>query len=270
MRTTKLMISKVLLGVGFLMALACAKPSRIPTQPGTAATLKVMSFNVNFGLDGDADSLAAIRNADSDIVLLQETTAVWEQHIRRHLGDIYPHMAFRQCCGAGGLAILSKGRLLEDEYLQASAKGGWFPAWRHVVETPVGRVQALNVHLRPAISRGGSVFRGYFSTPSVRRKEIDAFVASLDDTLPTIVAGDFNEDSDGDAVQFLRKKGLRSALPEFRPGADTWRWQTSVGTIHSQLDHIAYDPRLMPLDAVVVKRGHSDHWPIVATFVRAK
>jgi endonuclease/exonuclease/phosphatase (EEP) superfamily protein YafD len=229
-----------------------------------------MSFNVNFGLRGDADSIQAIREADADLVLLQETTPAWEKQIRAQLGHLYPFMAFRDCCRAGGLAILSKGPLLESEYFKARTEDkGWFPAWRHVVQTPLGRVQTLNVHLRPAISEGGSVLRGYFSTPEVRRKEIDAFWKQLEGSMPTIIAGDFNESDSGDALQFLRKRGLRSALPEFSPSADTWRWQTSVGTIHSQLDHIAYDPRLVPISALVVKEGHSDHWPIIATFVRA-
>jgi endonuclease/exonuclease/phosphatase (EEP) superfamily protein YafD len=230
-----------------------------------------MTFNVNFGLNGDADSIAAIRDSGADLVLLQETTEAWERQIRDQLGEVYPHMAFRHCCRAGGLAILSKGAIVEDDYLNArSSERGWFPAWRHVVDTQIGRIQTLNVHLRPPISDGGSVVSGYFTTPKVRRKEIDAFFASLDDSLPTVIAGDFNENKDGRAVQYLRKKGLRSALPEFKPSADTWRWKTSVGSVHSQLDHIAYDAQLVPLNANVLKQGRSDHWPVVATFERSQ
>ncbi len=113
------------------------------------------------------------------------------------------------------------------------------------------------------------MIRGYFSTRSVRKKEIRAHVAALDPGIPTVIAGDFNESEDGRAVQFLNKRGLRSALPEFKPGADTWRWTTSVGTVHSQLDHIVYDPHFTPINATVLKQGNSDHWPVVATFVRS-
>ena len=36
-----------------------------------------------------------------------------------------------------------------------------------MLQTAVGRVQVLNVHLRPPLSNGGSVVSGYFSTPSL-------------------------------------------------------------------------------------------------------
>ena len=42
---------------------------------------------------------------------------------------------------------------------------------------------------------------------------------------PVIVAGDFNE-RDGRAIDLLRERGFRSALPEFHGSARTWRWRT--------------------------------------------
>jgi endonuclease/exonuclease/phosphatase (EEP) superfamily protein YafD len=80
------------------------------------------------------------------------------------------------------------------------------------------------------------------------------------------VAGDFNEDRDGRAVGFLVARGMQSALPEFVPHAKTWRWDTSLGQVHSRLDHIVYNRQLVPTDAHVVDGGRSDHLPVVATF----
>jgi endonuclease/exonuclease/phosphatase family metal-dependent hydrolase len=178
-------------------------------------------------------------------------------------------MAFRHCCRAGGLAVLSKFPFEEKEYLDAP-EGGWFPGWRLLVESPLGRLQVLNVHLRPQLSeRGGLVsaaVSGYFSTPPIREAQITEYYAAIDPALPTLIVGDFNETSDGRAVKFLAGKGLRSALPEFKPGEPTWRWKTSLGPITSQLDHIAYNDRLEPLGVEVLARGNSDHLPVVATF----
>ena len=81
--------------------------------------------------------------------------------------------------------------------------------------------------------------------------------------------GDFNESS-GDALEFLAGRGLVSALEEFRPGEPTWRWNTSVGEVTSQLDHLAYDPRLEPLDSWVIQGGRSDHLPVVGVFVLSR
>lgn len=257
-------------GVALLLScalLACGTQARKPEVPAQGrATLRVMTYNVNYGLAGDLTTLDAIRDQDADVILLQETTAAWERFLRTELAQEYPHMEFKHCCGAGGLAVLSRFPFSPQEYIWPP-KPGWFPAWRVVIETSLGTIQALNVHLRPPVSEGGSFVAGYFSTPAIREKEIAAYVKHLDASLPTIVAGDFNESESGKAVGFLQGRGLKTALPEFHPGADTWRWTTSVGTVRSQLDHLVYDhKKLRALDAFVVNQGRSDHLPVVAVF----
>jgi endonuclease/exonuclease/phosphatase (EEP) superfamily protein YafD len=99
----------------------------------------------------------------------------------------------------------------------------------------------------------------------VRVDEISAYVEALDGELPTLIVGDFNEDGDGRAIAFLHRRGMRSALPQFHPRANTWRWTTSVGTVHHQLDHVVYDNRLVPVDATVVPGGGSDHLAVLVT-----
>jgi len=243
---------------------ACAAP-KSPRPPARGEpTLSVLSYNVNYGMAGDPETLAVIRRASADLVLLQETNELWEAAVRSELAALYPHMSFRHCCGAGGLAVLSKTRFSEHEYF--AAPRAWFPAWRLLVETPLGQMQVLNVHLHPPISESGSVVSGYFTTPPVRAGEIEAYAAMLVPDVPTLVVGDFNENDSGRALSFLKQRGFRSALPEFESDAETWRWQTSVGEVNAQLDHIVYDPSLDPLNAVVIEAGRSDHYPVLASF----
>ncbi|HUQ02676.1 MAG TPA: endonuclease/exonuclease/phosphatase family protein [Kofleriaceae bacterium] len=250
----------------------CARggESRPPAADAHGKTLTVMSYNVNFGLEGDASGIEAIRTGGADLVVLQETTAGWERAIRAELRDAYPHMQFRHCCLAGGLAFLSKHPLAEREYV-GPAEGGWFPAWRVIVSAPFGDVQVLAVHLHPPLDEKGSVVSGYFPSKRVRRREIEAFAPLLDKdpTLPALVIGDFNEDERGLALRFLAGRGLVTVLPSFQPDADTWQWQTSLGPVKSRLDHVVADPRLVALDARVINAGRSDHFPVVATFRRA-
>ena len=249
-------------------ALACSGPERAARAPHPGRPhLTVMSYNVNFGIAGDPETLALIEGAGADLVLLQETTPAWEAAIRARLGPRYPFMAFRhsEAWPAGGLAVLSKRPFVDAQLIPSPV--GWFPAWRIVAETPIGPVQALNVHLRPPLSDPSSFARGYFSTRKDRRAEIEAYVERLDRSLPTLVCGDFNEDEDGRAVGFLASRGMSSALPELRPDADTWQWHTSVGPIRSRLDHVVYDrAHLDPLDVRVLEAGSSDHFPLVAIF----
>jgi len=224
-----------------------------------------MTYNVNFGLAGDTATLAAIDCPDCDVVFLQETTPTWEALLRETFSGSFPHMAFRHSGGAGGLAVLSKLPFTDADYLEPPP-GGWFPAWRVVLETALGPVQVLQVHLRPPISDSGSLLKGYFTTSGVRTQSIERFTEALDESVPTLVVGDFNEDEDGDAVKLLLERGMGTALLEFAPDATTWRWDTAVGRISWALDHIVYDPRLTPLSAQVLERGRSDHLPVVAVF----
>jgi endonuclease/exonuclease/phosphatase (EEP) superfamily protein YafD len=249
------------------MVLACAQSARTPAEPLVdQPALRVMSYNVNYGVAGDRPTLDAIRRGQADIVFLQETNVAWERQLRE-LEDVYPHMIFHHAQGAGGYAFLSKFPF-EHRSIEAHPES-WFPAGYAVFETPIGKVQGLNVHLRPPFSDGGSIVAGYFTTPATRQAEIEHFTKDVAADMPLIVAGDFNEDASGGAVRLLEARGLASAVEAFRPGADTWRWNTSVGTISSQLDHVLHSPELQPLNADVRDQGNSDHLPVVATFVAA-
>ncbi len=224
-------------------------------------TLTVVTYNVNFGLAGDHKTLSRLASLTADVVFLQETNAAWERELAG-LRPRYPHMAFRHCCNAGGLAVLSKRPFIEKEYLHPT--DAWFPAWRVVLDTELGPVQVVNVHLRPNISDGGSVLEGLFTTPWIREREIQRYVEMLDRALPTVIVGDFNETAEGLAVQQLYALGMRSALPEVGGRQYTWHWQTSLGRIRKQLDHIVFGKQLEVVTARVALGGRSDHFPVIA------
>ncbi len=255
-----------LIAIAIALLTACATgPTHtarapLPDEPH----LTVMTFNVNYGRAHDPLTIAAVGAGDADIILLQETTPAWEENLREAFSEQYPHIAFHHDGGAGGLAVLSRYPLEHEIY---PATDGWFPAMNLVAETPIGRVQCMSVHLHPPVSESGSVVSGYFSTGSVRRKEMQGYAARLDEALPTIVVGDFNE-GEGDAINQMRDRGFALAVPMFQgEGVPTWRWNTSVGEVTSTLDHVMFKG-IDAIDARVLNAGRSDHLPILVTFVR--
>jgi len=234
--------------------------------------LRVMTYNVNFGIPGDGPTLAAIEGGKADVVFLQEINRAWEQALRAKLGATYPHAAFYPRGGAGGIGVMSRLPIRAQQLISREEDDGWFPALRLVLDTPLGDVQVLVVHLRPPVSDGGSFIAGHFTAPAIHEKEIARFCATLDQALPTLVVGDFNEEEDGRAVAYLARAEwkMKSALPEFAPDRPTWRWPTSFHTFERRLDHIIYDLRLEPLKVEVIDAGNSDHFPVVGVFVLAR
>jgi len=245
-----------------LFGLACAAPGVVEEQAATtAAPLRVATYNLNYGLGGDPEEIKAIVATDADIVLLQEVTPAWSQALTRSLASRYPYRHFVEDRAAGGLGVLSRypfeAQLIDNPV-------SWFPAMLVQAETPMGPVQALNVHLRPPFSDSGSLVAGYFTTRSVRRAELEHFCSALRPGLPTLVAGDFNE-GDGPASRLLRSLGLVDAIEEGARGESTWRWRTPLGQLRQTLDHIYYQrERFVLVTAAVLPLGRSDHLPAVA------
>jgi endonuclease/exonuclease/phosphatase (EEP) superfamily protein YafD len=230
--------------------------------------LRLVTYNLNFGIAGDGATIDALAHADGDVVLLQETNRTWEAALIRALGDRYPWRRFEHRGAAGGIAVLSKHPITKVEILEPSVEGGWFPAMWIVVKTPAGPLQLLNVHLRPQLSESGSVVSGYFSTPAIREAEMTAFAKKLDPDLPAFIGGDFNESTSGRATSRMVESGFVDVVDQLAPETETWRWNTSVGKIESSLDRVLYRPRdgLKAIDARVLKKGRSDHLPVVTIF----
>jgi len=234
-----------------------------------APRLRVLTYNMNFGVAGDRAGVEAIASASPDIAVLQETNAEWEAA----LAGTFPHHRFQGPKNewvAGGMGVLSKWPIKSIDQLDTDA--GPFFAWRIVIDAPGGPLQILNVHLHPPMdTQSGSWLIGYFSTRAVREREARDHVAKLDRSLPTIIAGDFNEEDEGRAIAVFRERGFASALPRFRPDADTWQWPVGATTLRFRLDHVLFEEAAFrAVGADVVDKGRSDHAPVWADLVRTR
>ncbi|MDQ3364830.1 MAG: endonuclease/exonuclease/phosphatase family protein [Myxococcota bacterium] len=248
---------------------ACASGGEpAASLPGGATRLRVMTYNVNFGIAGDRAGIEAIRGASPDLVVLQETNEMWERAIVGALRGRFPHHRFglpTNEWSAGGMGVLSRWPIVRVDQLDTAA--GPFYAWRIVVDAPGGLLQILDVHLHPPSDRGSWVV-GYFTTRAVRAREARDHLSRLDLTIPTIVAGDFNEEDEGQAIAVFLAQGFTNALPRFQPDANTWAWPVAGTTLRFRLDHILHDSRFRAMAADVVAGGRSDHAPVWADLVR--
>jgi endonuclease/exonuclease/phosphatase family metal-dependent hydrolase len=225
--------------------------------------MRVMTYNVNFGGRGDRAGVEAVASASPDIVLFQETTPEWESALVAGLGARLAHHHFEDTQGnwaAGGMGVMARWPISKVERLDG---GEPFYAHRVIVETPRGPIQLLNLHLRPPMSESGSWVVGFFSTREIREREAKRHVARLDRSLPTIIAGDFNEEDDGLGMAVFRAAGFTNTLPQFHPDAPTWQWPLSRDmALRFRLDHVMVDGRFRAVDGNVVTAGISDHYPV--------
>jgi endonuclease/exonuclease/phosphatase family metal-dependent hydrolase len=254
-----------------LLLLAMPACGQRPLEP-RAADPGVPNFTIEtFNIDDDHDSatardpatISAIGAANADIVCLQEASLIWQPVIENAYASKYPFRLYHARDGAAGLAVLSKFRLTDGGYLPAP--NDWHPAWFFFADTPAGKLQIVNVHLRSYFTGNGGRVSSYLTTNSDHSYEIQSFASQVRVDVPTIFVGDFNEDS-GSAVAYLEAQGYTDVLPLYHPGQYTWRQRSVANELTQMLDHVMFDSSLLPLDSWVVNRGHSDHIPVVAHF----
>lgn len=235
-------------------------------QTPPASHFKIVTYNVNWGAPGPELAVEVLRQSGADIICLQETTPEWERVLRYELARDYSYADFRHAVTrmGGGLAFLS--RLPMEEVAYVPSETGWFDGWIMELKTTVGSVQVLNVHLRPPISDSGSWISGYFSTSDDRLREMQRFYSQRKASLPTVVAGDFNDREDGAVIEWLQSQGMVNALPEFDRYTPTWRWRSGLFSLSRRMDHVVYSQGLRCCSARVVQAGASDHYPVEAVF----
>ena len=249
-----------------LVGLGCGPLPLEPRDPEPGSFhLTVQTYNLLNEGRGDPATLAAIGQANADVVCLQEITATWRAAIETKYASIYPHRVFKIDGeeGAAGLGVLSRFPIRDGGWQEGP--NGWHPAWNHLVDTPNGTILILNAHLRNATGQNGNAVQSYFRTSADHLHEIKLFTAKCTKLHATIVLGDFNEGTDGAAIQYLESDGFQNALPLYHPGQPTWRYGRTVGGQFTQtLDHILFDSSFEPLNAWVLNAGASDHLPVVA------
>jgi endonuclease/exonuclease/phosphatase family metal-dependent hydrolase len=247
---------------GWLALTACGPAPLTPRDPTPGvAHFELQTFNVEQSHFSDPATVAAVGAADADVLCLQEVQPEWETVLRATYAERYPEMLFQSALGSDGFAVLSKYPLHDQGFHEGPVE--WHPAWHVVVDTPMGPVQILHVHLRSVFRGEPGKLESYLTLGQDHLLSIENFSNYCLEGLPTIVAGDFNEEPDGSAVHYLEQHGYRNALPLFHPGQGTWRnppaWQ-----FEQTIDHVMFSASFDPLNAWVENLGNSDHLPVIA------
>ncbi len=248
----------------------CAGCSTLPKPefdpPGPS--LKIVTYNINWGTCGWQKIGNYLAEADADVICLQETHTEWENFLKARLKHKYPYSKFSNSGGAGGIAVMSKYKLENIRIIDPEA--GWFPALTAEVKSDIGKVRLLNVHLRPPLSdQGSATISALYNSPEIHRKELTQFVKQAGTDLPLIITGDFNEHEDGGGLDFLFDKGFTDTLSLYDQSSDTWEWPLGYGIqLDDRYDHLIFSRQLHCTGAKVLHIDNaSDHMPVFGVFV---
>jgi endonuclease/exonuclease/phosphatase (EEP) superfamily protein YafD len=241
-----------------------------------AHPLSVVTFNV--WVDNPALDRAEtwLREAEADIILLQEVPPAWAAGIEG-LADAYPYQAAQPHLPSGmGKLILSRHpilsltpfRLTEDDI---------FVQQRAVIDVNGTAIAVYNLHLFPL--KGDHprlIVRPYnplINTllaydETIRRAQVDDLLRRVAaDPLPYIAAGDFNF-SDQNRLYDRLAGTMRDAFMEAGTGFG-WTWRAGTGEpTHrliptlARLDYVWHGAGIRAAAAEVGPEIGSDHYPV--------
>lgn len=262
----------------FLMLWGDALVPRTSRAVAAGESLTVLSFN---GLGTNRhlqDFLEAIRQADADVVCLQELSPEQADALRAELRESYPHQALEPRRGVRGMGVVSRYPLASLGETIPSAWSCRNQALR--VDWNGREVALLNVHLLPFPE---NLREREKVTDSFRQRETEAeavaeIAARTAASMPVVVAGDTNVSSINRAYRILTRDlddawkgagaGFGHTFPNRRHAnhGGVKRIGVPVPSWLVRIDYVFHSEQWRATAARTTRSaGRSDHRGVVAT-----
>ena len=217
-------------------------------RPALTEPLTVTSINVAVRADPVAAAKAV---TGADVAVFVEAQAEWVASLPQAFRTAFPYQA--PAVGSEGAVgsdtvIFSKYPIVASEALPPSN----FQQWSAVVRTPqLGQVRVVAVHPCNPYCRPGLWVQD--------ATQLRGWLASHRDTMPMIVAGDFNAVDDHLTMQNLYADGFRSAAALAGAGfVRTWPADRSFPPLIA-IDHVLVTPDLTATSFGTFRVPGTDH-----------
>jgi endonuclease/exonuclease/phosphatase (EEP) superfamily protein YafD len=213
-----------------------------------AAPIKVLSVNVSFRQFSARRLLEIVRDADPDVVVVQELTPHAET-VLAALDTAFPQHRKFPADGPTGIGVWSR---LPLESSRTFALGR-VPAIEARVRGPGGTFTVIGVHLRAPTTR---------TRAAARNQELRALAArSAAIAGPLIVAGDFNSTPYSPYfTDFLAASGLTDSR---RGRTLSISWPTTLPLMGIPIDHVAVNDGFAVLSHRRLPNFESDHFGVL-------
>lgn len=229
-----------------------APPSRARVS---GPTIRVMSMNLLAGNRQYGRAVAQILDADPDLVLLQEYGPNWDTAMTEGLSDSHPHVLRRPRTDSFGVAVYSKLPLSGVEWFEVGGVGT--PQVRTTIDFDGRTIAVYAIHLLPPA--------GLDNTQDTWRQHASLVKRLEAETLPILLAGDFNFTPRSAQAARFRRMGLTEAHAQ----GGRWRGTTwpAIGMVSLapgiRLDQVYLDEDLACEGSRVLGANGSDHRPIL-------
>lgn len=161
--------------------------------------------------------------------------------------------------------VLSKHRSVAEEFLPP--RHGVFGAWLLRPDVNGQELQVANVHLEPVreptTGEWINALDEFKVVETIHRREIEAIVERLAPEIPTLIVGDFNSFSWGQAPKYLIEHGFIDSYASVTEGADdhpTWRWPARAMKLAGRIDYIFHSRHFRTKESWVAPETTSDHY----------
>ena len=218
----------------------------------TGPALRAMLLNVNVRFGDPERVKQAIREADPDILVLEEISPQWVRDLR-WLANSHPYSCFQPRADSFGIGLFSKFPLTEDEIVYI----GDIKVPSIVATVDIGRekIRVIATHPLPPTSAAYSRWR------NDQFERLPDYVRS---SLPTIFLGDLNVTPwNYHFKRLLRRTGLINSSQGY--GIQP-TWPENIPLLLIPLDYCLHSPDIFVVSKTIGTDVGSDHYPVIVDF----
>ncbi len=224
--------------------------------------LRVLTYNVaHFALNRPGVE-KVLKDADADLIFLQEVGR--SDQLETTGEDLCLKMPGYKWVGASSNMILSRYPIKLDRVLNMPTK--WptkeFPV--ATVDSPLGKLRVMCVHMEPSWVLGGHLDTKEFvpvlsKVSADRRAQIDFMLATMKPSRePVLLAGDFNGPPASESVMRMANVFTDS----FAATEKGFGMTLLAGKPYKRIDYV-FERGLVPLSSEVIESQASDHKPVL-------
>lgn len=258
--------SSIIIGLIFLfeVGLTLYSNSNILSK-GLDKEITVMSYNLFFKNKNQDQSISIIKNANPDILIVQELTPTWASKIEKSLGETYKYNLTEALKGTHGIGIYSKYKISDQKFLKNSTNKPFAQIVNLTIENKF--IQLINTHLASpaiAVENKDKFFSLFMANYQIRKEQIINLneLAENQKYDCQLLVGDLNTLHSEPIFKRLKLKWVNSNNGLLRWLKFNFPHSSKIIPIVT-LDYILGRGKLEFIESKVIVGGSSDHLAIM-------